>query len=83
MWSMIETHISLQSSELNFCTPLDLVPSLVVLTIPKLMVKRRGNTECWSRPLGVCWLSNLYTKLSGVTSYVMLSLQSIQKFVRV
>ena len=39
MWSMIETHVLLQSSGLNFGTPLDLVLSLVVLTIPKLMVK--------------------------------------------
>ena len=72
MWSMIETHVLLQSSGLNFGTPLDLVQSLVVPTIPKLMVKQRGNTEHWSRPLDVCWLSNLYLKQSGVSYYVML-----------
>ena len=69
MWSMIETHVLLQSSGLNFGTPLDLVQSLVVLTIPKLMVRRRGNTERWNRPLDVCWLSNLYLKQSGVSYY--------------
>ena len=82
MWFMIETHVLLQSSGLNFGTPLDLVQSLVVLTISKLMVKRRGNTQCWSRPLGVFWLSNLYLKLSGVTYCVMLSLQSTQELLR-
>ena len=50
MWSMIETHNSLQSSGLNFGAPLDLVQSLVVLTIPKLMVRRRGSIGDWSRP---------------------------------
>ena len=59
MWSMIETHVSLQSSGLNSGTPLDLVLSLVVFITPKLMVKWRGNTEHWSRPLDVCWLSTL------------------------
>ena len=39
MWSMIETHDSLQSSGLNFGTPLDLVQSLVVPITPKLMVR--------------------------------------------
>ena len=39
MWFMIETHDSLQSSGMNLGTTLDLVQSLVVLTIPKLMVK--------------------------------------------
>ena len=50
MWSMIETHDLLQSSGLNFGTPLDLVHSLVVLTIPKLVVKRKGNKERLNRP---------------------------------
>ena len=50
---MIETHALLQSSALNSGTPLDLVQSFVAPTIPKLMVKQRGNTECWSRPLDV------------------------------
>ena len=50
MWSMVETHDSLQSSGLNFGTPLDLVQSLVVLTIPKLMVRQRGSIEYWSKP---------------------------------
>ena len=54
MWSMIGTHVLLQSSGLNFGTPLDLVLSLVVPITPKLMVKRRGNTEHWSRPSDVC-----------------------------
>ena len=39
MWFIIETHNLLQSSGLNFGTPLDLGQSLVVLTIPKLMVR--------------------------------------------
>ena len=50
MWSMIETHDLLQSSGLNFGIPLDLVKSLVVLTIAKLMVRWGGNIEHWSRP---------------------------------
>ena len=45
MWFMIETHVSLQSSGLNLGIPLDLMPSLVVLTIPKLMVKWISNIE--------------------------------------
>ena len=50
MWFMIETHDLLQSSGLNFGTPLDLVQSLVVLTIPKPMVRQRGSIGRWSRP---------------------------------
>ena len=46
MWSMIGTHVLLQSSGLNSGTPLDLVLSLAVLTIPKQMVKQRDSTEC-------------------------------------
>ena len=53
MWSMIEIHNSLQSSLLNFGAPLDLVQSLVVPIIPKLMVKWRGNTEHWRRPFDI------------------------------
>ena len=49
MWSMIETHNSLQSSGLNFGIPLDLVLSLVVSITPKLMVRQRGNIEHWSK----------------------------------
>ena len=75
---MIETHVSLQSSGLNFGTPLDLVLSLVAFITPKLMVKRRGNTERWSRPLDVCWLSSLYLRQSGVSYCVMLNLLLIQ-----
>ena len=82
MWSMIETNDSLHSSRLNFGTPLDIVQSLAVPITPKLMVKRRDNTECWSRPWDVCKLSNLYLKLSGVTCYVMLSLQLTQQLLR-
>ena len=51
---MIGTHVSLQSSGLNFGTPLDLVLFLVVPTIPKLMVKWRDSTEHWNNPLDVC-----------------------------
>ena len=50
MWFMIETHNLLQGFGLNFGTPLDLVQSLVVLTIPKPMVRQRGSIEHWSRP---------------------------------
>ena len=39
MWSMTGTHVLLQSSGLNSGTPLDLVLSLVALTIPKQMVR--------------------------------------------
>ena len=45
MWSMTGTYVLLQSSGLNSSTPLDLVLSLVVLIIPKQMVKLRDNTE--------------------------------------
>ena len=78
MWFVIETHDLLQSSGLNFGTPLDLVQSLVVLTIPKPMVRQRGSIGRWSRPWDVYYLSNPYLKLGGVTCYVMLSLQSTQ-----
>ena len=82
MWSMIETHTFLQSSGLNFDTPLDLVPSLVAPSIPKLIVRWRGNKGRWNKPLDVCWLSNLYLKQSGVGYYVMLSLPSTQQLLR-
>ena len=49
IWSMMETHVLLQSSGLNFGAPLDLVQSSVVPTTPKLMIRRRGSTECWSK----------------------------------
>ena len=83
MWSMIETHILLQSSGLNFGTPLDLVQSLVVPITPKLMVKLRGNTERWSRPLDVCWMSSFYLKQSGVSYCVILNLLLFQLLLRV
>ena len=76
MWSMIEIHILLKSSKLNFGTPLDLVQSLVVPITPKLMVRLKDNTERWDRLLDVCWLSNPCLKQSGVTYYAMLSLLS-------
>ena len=53
MWSMTGTYVSLQSSGLKFGTPLDVVQSLVVLTILKLMVRLKDNTECWSKLLDV------------------------------
>ena len=83
MWSIIETHVLLQSSGLNFGTTLDLVLSLVVLTVPKLIVRRRDNTEHWSKLLDVCWLSSLYPKQSGVTCCVMLNLSLTQLLQRV
>ena len=82
MWSMIGTHVSLQSSGLNFGTPLDLVLSLIAPTIPKLMVRWRDNTEHWNKPLDVCWLSSPCLKQNGVTCYVMLSLPSTQQLQR-
>ena len=45
MWSMTGTHVLLQSSGLNFGTPLDLVLSLVAPTIPKLMVSHEEITQ--------------------------------------
>ena len=45
MWSMTGTHVSLQSFGLNFGTPLDPMQPLKVLTIPKLMVRLKDNTE--------------------------------------
>ena len=82
MWSMIETHVLLQSSGLNFGIPLDLALSLVALTIPKLIVKQRDNTEHWNKPLDVCWLSSPCLKQSGITCYVILSLLSTQQLER-
>ena len=49
MWSMIETQNLLQSSRLSFGTFLDLVQSLVEPITPKLMVRWRGNIECWNK----------------------------------
>ena len=82
MWSMIETYVLLQSSGPNFGIPLDLVQSLVVLTIPKLMVKRRCNTEHWIRLLDVCWLNNLYLRQNGVSCCIMLNLLLTQQLLR-
>ena len=42
--------------------------SLVVPITPKLMVRWRSNTEHWSRPLDICWLT-LYLKQSGVSFF--------------
>ena len=41
MWSMIGTHVLLQSSGLNSGTPLGLVLSLAAYNIPIQMVKQR------------------------------------------
>ena len=83
MWSMIETHALLQSSGLNFSISLDLVLSLVVPTIPKLMVRWRGNMGRWNKPLDIFWLSSPYLKQSGVTYYIILSLLLTQLLLRV
>ena len=83
MWSMVETYVPLQSSGLNFGTPLDLVLSLVAPAIPKLMVRRRDNTEHWSWVLDVYWLSSPCLKLSGVAYYIMLSLLLTQLLLKV
>ena len=74
MWSMIETHFLLHSSELNFGAPLDLVLSLVGPTIPKLMVRWRDNAGHWSKLLNICWLSSPHLKKNGVACCVMLNL---------
>ena len=78
MWSITGTHVLLQSSGLNFGTPLDLVLSLVVLTTPKQMVKLRDNTELWSKLLDVSWQSSPCLNQNGVTCCVMLSSPSTQ-----
>ena len=83
MWLKIGIHVLLQSFGLNFGTPLDLVLSLVVPITPKLMVKRRGITERWSRPLDICWLSTPNLKKSGVSYCVMWNLLLIQLLLRV
>ena len=80
---MIETHISLQNSGLNFGTPLDLVLSLVVPTIPKLMVRLRDITEHWNKPLDICWLSSPCLKQNGVICCVILNLPLTQLLQRV
>ena len=77
-----DPHFTAQSSGLNFGTPLDLVLSLVVPTIPKLMVRQRDNTEHWNKPLDVCWISSPCLKQNGVTCYIMLSLPSTQQLQR-
>ena len=79
MCSMTATHVLLQSSRLNFGTPLDLVLSLVVPTIPKLMVRLRDNTERWNKLLDIYWLNSPYLKHSGVICCVMWSLPSTQQ----
>ena len=60
MWSMTGTHVLLQSSGLNFGTPLDLVQSLAAPTIPNLMVRLKDNTECWSNLIDIYWQSSTY-----------------------
>ena len=71
----------MQSSGLNSDTPLDLVLSLAVLTIPKQMVKQRDSTEHWSKLLDVSWLNSPYLNQNGVTC-IMLSLPSTQQWQR-
>ena len=71
-------HVSLKSSGLNFGTPLDLVLSLAVLSIPKQIVKLRDSTEHWSKLLDIAWLSSPYLNQNGVTCCVMLNLPSTQ-----
>ena len=70
---MIGTHILLQSSRLSFGIPVDLVLSLVVPTIPKLMVRWRDNKEDWNKLLGICWLSSPYLKQNGVVCCIISS----------
>ena len=82
MWPMIETHVLLQSSGLNFGTALDLVLFLVMPITPKLMVRLGDNTEHWNRLLDVCWLSSPYLKQNGAICCVMLSLLSTQPLQR-
>ena len=82
MWSMTGTHVLLQSSGLNFGTPLDLVLSLVVLTIPKQMVKLRENTELWSKLLDVFWQNSPCLNQNSVICCIMLSLLSTQQWQR-
>ena len=83
MWSMIETHILLQSSGLNFGKPSHLMLSFVVSITPKLVVRLRDNTQHWNRLLDIYWMSSLYLKHSGVTYNVMLSLLLAQLLLRV
>ena len=73
MWSMIGTHVLLQSSGLNCGIPLDLMLSLEAPTTPKPMARRRDNTKRWNRLLDVCWLSSSCLTQNGVTCYIMLS----------
>ena len=82
IWSMIETHVSLQSSRLYFGGPLDFVLSLVAHTIPKLIIRLRDKTERWNRLLDVFWLSSLCLTQNGLTCYVILSLLSTQQLQR-
>ena len=71
MWFMAGTHVLLQSFRLNFGTPLDLVLSLVVPTISKLMAKWRDNTEYGKKPLDAYWLSNSCLKQNSVIFYII------------
>ena len=73
MWSMIGTHILLQSFGLRFGTPLDLMLSLVALAIPKLMVKLRDNTEHWSKLLDVLWQNSPCLNQNDIICCIMLS----------
>ena len=75
---MIGTHVSLQSSGLNFGIPLDLVLSLVATTISKLMVRWKDKTERWNKLLDIFWMSSPCLEQNSVTCYVMLSLPSTQ-----
>ena len=76
---MTGTYVLLQSSGLNFGTPLDLILSLVVPTIPNLMVRWRDNTECWNKLLDVYFLSSSYLKQNVVVCCIILSLPLTQQ----
>ena len=80
--SMTGTHVLLQISGLDSGTPLDLVLSLVALTIPKQMVKLRDNIKCWSKLLDIYWQSSPCLIQSGVTCCIILSLLSTQQWQR-
>ena len=82
MWPIIGTHVLLQSSGLNFGIPLDLMQSLVVPTIPKLMVRWRDSIQRWNKLLDICWKSSSCLKQNVLTCYVILNLPSTQQLQR-
>ena len=73
------THALLQIFGPKFITLLDLVLSLVVLAIPKLMVKLRDNTEHWSKLLDIFWQNSPCLNQNGVICCIMLTLLSTQQ----